>query len=131
MLPRICCGGLAQIQVENKVVLIIAIPEAGPTCHVKILDSYFEKLPLKAFEKNNFYVQPSSETPDDPTKPRYTANLTGRNTLGKFVKEICDKGNIDGHKTNHSLRATGVSDLFQAGVPEKLIQQRSGHLSLD
>ena len=104
------CGGLAQIRVENKVVPIIAI---GPRCHVKILDSYFEKLPPKAFEKDNFYVQPSTETPDDPNKPWYTANPIGRNTLGKFVKEICDKGNIDGHKTNHSLCATGVSDLFK------------------
>ena len=47
------------------------------------------------------------------------------------MKEICDKGSIDGRKTNHSLRVTGVSHLFQAGVPEKLIQQRSGHLSSD
>ena len=31
----------------------------------------------------------------------------------------------------NSLRATGVSDLYQAGVPEKLIQHRSGHLSSD
>ena len=33
-------------------------------------------------------------------------------------------------KTNHSLRATGISQLFQAGVPERLIQQRSGNRSL-
>lgn len=31
---------------------------------------------------------------------------------------------------NHSLRATGCSELFQAGVPEKVIQKRTGHLSL-
>ena len=34
------------------------------------------------------------------------------------------------YKTNHSLRATGASSLFTAGVPKKIIQQRSGHLSL-
>lgn len=39
-----------------------------------------------------------------------------------MVKDICSKGKITGNKTNHSLRATGVSELFQAGVPEKLIQ---------
>ena len=32
-------------------------------------------------------------------------------------------------KTNHSLRATGASALFHAGVPEKLIQDVTGHLS--
>ena len=32
--------------------------------------------------------------------------------------------------TMHSLRATAASELFHAGVPEKVIQQRTGHLSL-
>ena len=43
---------------------------------------------------------------------------------------MCTKANISGHKTNHSLRATVCSELFQAGMPEKVIQQRTGHLSL-
>ena len=32
---------------------------------------------------------------------------------------------------NHSLRVTGASIMYQAGVPEKLIQERMGHLSTD
>ena len=37
---------------------------------------------------------------------------------------------IDGKRfTNHSLRATGTILLFDAGVPEALIQKRSGHRS--
>ena len=47
-----------------------------------------------------------------------------------MVKEICSEGGISGRKSNHSLRATGASDLYQAGVPEKLIQERTGHLSV-
>ena len=31
---------------------------------------------------------------------------------------------------NHSLRATGISRLYNSGVPEKLIMKRSGHLSV-
>ena len=31
---------------------------------------------------------------------------------------------------NHSLRATGISHLYNSGVPEKLIMERSGHLSV-
>ena len=34
-------------------------------------------------------------------------------------------------KTNHSLRATGASMMFQAGVPEKIVQERTGHRSLE
>ena len=31
---------------------------------------------------------------------------------------------------NHSLRATGISRSYNGGVPEKLIMERSGHLSI-
>ena len=44
---------------------------------------------------------------------------------------MCQEANIDGKKTNHSLRVAGTSSLFAAGVPEKLIQSRTGHLSLN
>ena len=47
-----------------------------------------------------------------------------------MVKDICANAGIEGQKTNHSLRATGASELFHAGVPEKVIQERTGHLSL-
>ena len=93
------------------------------------LDTYLGKLPPEAFEKDNFYVQPVASF--DVSKPWYTAKAIGKNILGKMVKEICVDANIPGRKTNHSLRATGVSDLFQAGLPDKIIQERSGHLSMD
>ena len=34
-------------------------------------------------------------------------------------------------KNNHSLRAYAVTEMFNAGIPEKAIQDRSGHRSLD
>ena len=33
--------------------------------------------------------------------------------------------------TNHSLRPYGVRELFRSNVPEKLVQQRTGHRSLE
>ena len=33
--------------------------------------------------------------------------------------------------TNHSLRAYGATELFRSNVPEKLVQQRTGHRSLE
>ena len=32
-------------------------------------------------------------------------------------------------KTNHSLRATSISRMFHAKVPEKITMERSGHLT--
>ena len=42
---------------------------------------------------------------------------------------MCKEAGIQGKKANHSLRATGASALFNAGVPEKLIRDVTGHRS--
>ncbi len=44
---------------------------------------------------------------------------------------MCQKTGITGNKTNHSLRATGATNLFEKGVPEKIIQERTGHRSIE
>ena len=41
----------------------------------------------------------------------------------KMVKNMCDEAGIVGNKSNHSLRVAGASSLFDAGVPERIIQQ--------
>ena len=42
---------------------------------------------------------------------------------------MCREAGIVGKKTNHSLRATVASALFNAGAPEKLIREGTGHTS--
>ena len=44
---------------------------------------------------------------------------------------MCADAGVEGTFTNHSLRATGATVLFDAGVPEAVIQKRTGHKSLD
>ena len=39
---------------------------------------------------------------------------------------MCAQAGICGHKTNHSLRATGATELYK-----RLIQERTGHRSLE
>ena len=51
--------------------------------------------------------------------------------LNTMLKQMCQKAGISQHFTNHSLRAYGATKLFQAGVSEKLIQQRTGHRSIE
>ena len=43
---------------------------------------------------------------------------------------MCKEGDILGNKTNHNLCAQQVLLIFQAGVPENIIQQLTGHHSL-
>ena len=44
---------------------------------------------------------------------------------------MCKEAEFDKSFTNHSLRAYGATKMYQAKVPEKLIQQRTGHRSLE
>ena len=44
---------------------------------------------------------------------------------------MCSQAGIGGNTTNHSLRATGATQMYNKGAPEKLIQERTGHRSLE
>ena len=48
---------------------------------------------------------------------------------GTILLQLVSTIGIEG-KTNHSLRATEATVLFQANVPEKIIQERTGHRNL-
>ena len=105
-------------------------PEAGDRCHCRILDVYISKLPQAAKEKDLFYMRPFEKVKPDQSVWYYSIPV-GRNRLSRMVPEMCQLANISGHKTNHSLRATGATALYEAEVPEKIIQERTGHRSLE
>ena len=65
------------------------------------------------------------------TAPWYTATPIGKHTLNDKVKKMCLTAGVQGNKTNHSLRATGATQMYESGVPEKIIQERTGHRSLE
>ena len=43
---------------------------------------------------------------------------------------MCRQAGVSGNKTNHSLRATGATQMYN-GVPEKFIQEKTSHRSLE
>ncbi len=50
-------------------------------------------------------------------------------TLSGTVSRLCDGAGLTGHFTNHSLRATAATRMFDAGIEEQLIMHRTGHSS--
>jgi len=54
----------------------------------------------------------------------------GKYTFGTMMKKMCVNAGLQKY-TNHSLQAYGTSTLFQANVPRKLIQQHTGHKSVE
>ena len=111
------------MRVENKKVTVVAVPSAGERCPVFILDVCFSKLPAEAFSNDNFYIRPLEKIISE--NQWFSTVPVGKNTLSTIVKSTCEEAGITG-KSNHSLRATGASTMFAAGVPERIIQEVTG-----
>ena len=96
-------------------------------CLIKFYSRYFElvsKLRVNV-RANGFYFQAF----DDP-KRFELKNCRGINSLNGILPSLCAAiGNERKTSLSHSLRVTCVSKLFNAGVEEKLIRNRSGHVS--
>ena len=85
---------------------------------------------LNDYEGNAFYLRPCSVTPEEHSEPWFMCQPVGQNTLDNMVARMFEAVGMKG-KTNHSLRVTGTTRLFNAQVPEKIVQERSGHRTKD
>ncbi|KAJ8270845.1 hypothetical protein GJAV_G00119940 [Gymnothorax javanicus] len=118
-------GGLKHRRVTPKE--IEHHPSSNPArCHVRLFKKYLSLCPPDGHD-NALYLQ-ALQSPTD--KCWYSRQPLGHNTLQKIVPEICRKAGIQGYKTNHSLRVTTATRLYQAGVGEPLIMERTGHRSV-
>ncbi len=124
-------GSFRQLHVRSKIVPLYPNPDIGDRCPVSILDKYISKLPKKAREQDIFYARPLDKVPSDEDAPWYAPVPIGKHTLQSMVKKMCEQAKIKGSKTNHSLRATAATQMFREGAPEKEIQERTGHGSLE
>ena len=75
-----------------------------------------------------FYLRCVSKKPADGDK-WYECSPVGKEKLRKFMEVMCREAGISEKKTNHSLRATGATALFSAGVPERMIRDVTWHRS--
>ena len=117
-------GGLAHMRHERKIVWIY--PSANiDRCPVRLVDKYISLCP-PYFKKANFYLQSKQKV--NPIQ-WYTTKVVGSNTLTKVVKQLLSDAKIDGYFTNHSLRRSAPTRLFQVGVEHKLVKELTGHRS--
>ena len=93
-------GGLSQLRLENKMVPVMAHPEAGRYCHCELLDIYISKLPSKIKEMDIFYARPLNQWPDDEPAPWFAPVPVGRNEWSKVSSDTCREAQIDGHKAS-------------------------------
>ena len=124
-------GGKKQLNLDNKSVRQYAQPDLGEQCHVHLLKLYLSLIPTDDPDigKKAFYYKPLSKF-IPKSKPWYSSVPIGHNTLDAMLKNIFMKAGMDVDKiSNHSLRATSITRMYNASLPEKLIMERSGHLS--
>ena len=91
---------------------------------VRLLDTYISKLPTS----RAFYLQLLPSVPS--SGPWYGQAVVGVNTLKKVVPELCKEACLGVEYTNHSLRATAITPMYEGGVPENIISEKSGHRSI-
>ena len=120
-------GGLRGRKIKPKVVRHHANTNNPERCFVQLFKRYRDLCPEDA-PPHAFYLQPSKT----PTETCWFSNRPlGHNPLGKTLARLCTSAGIQGFKTNHSLRATATSRLYQSGVDEQLVMERTGHRSVE
>ena len=113
----------------GKIVPIVAT--GNHNCHVNILNFYLSKVPKNVRDRGGpFYLSPLPFTPTG-NRPWFFDDPLSLTKLKGLLKKMCNDAHVEGNFTNHSLRATGATLLFDAGVPEMIVQKRTGHRSLD
>ena len=117
-------GGLKDMKKEQKIIWVKPNVNVN-RCPVRLIEKYMNLLPMVG-KKPNFYLQSLTKT-----RPNcwYSATPVGVNTLRKCVGELLRNAGLDGYFTNHSLRRTCATRLFQAGADVKLVKEITGHIS--
>ncbi len=114
-------GGLAKRKVTPKQVKQHANATNPSRCFVKLFTLYQDHCPPPSRRKTNtFYLAPIR-------KPKTTMAIT------RFAKRSNDSAKRPVSrvfKTNHPLRVSNATRLFQSGVDEQLIMTRTGHRSV-
>ena len=106
---------------------VYATPDSE-RCVVKLLDFYISKLPPNP-PGFYMYLRPLDKVPGE-TKPWYCKSRVGINKLKTIIPDVCADCGLSTQYTNHSLRATAITRMYNKGVPEKLISEKSGHRSV-
>ena len=120
-------GGLVDRKVKPKQVVAVANINNPERCVVRLFLKYISKRPVGAPD-TAFYLQPLSKYDNSVW---YSRKPVGHNKITSTVKKLCAQVGVEGYKTNHSLRRTAATRLFQAGCDEQLIMDVTGHRSTD
>ena len=76
------------------------------------------------------YMRVLDKFPTEPNTIVVTKQRVGVNLLKRMLPDLSEKSGIGVRYTNHSLRATAITQMFTSGISEKVIADTSGHKSM-
>ena len=120
-------GGLKHMRKQRKVVWVHPSENINRD-PVRLVEKYISLCPPISVKtkKFNFYLR----SLEKPTPTRwYGEQIVGANSIRSTVKELLKDAKVDCYMTNHSLRRSSATRLFQNGVDRKLVKEFTGHVS--
>ena len=111
-------GGLAQRQVQLKCVR--QYDQDSPNSVYKIFELYMKLIP----REGHFYRRPLQGK-----EIRFSLQVVGSNKLARYIPDIMKSAGFDGQYAGHSGKVTTATTLYQHGVDEQMIKERTGHRS--
>ncbi|KAK3705188.1 hypothetical protein QZH41_013984 [Actinostola sp. cb2023] len=121
-------GGLKRRKVDRKEVRHVEDPTSEKS-FTFIYNFYISKCP-ETVPVPAFYLRPKAMWKYSD-QVWFEKSPMGHNTIDKRFKKMCNDAGLEGNFSNHSGRVTGITRMYQAGLPEKLIMNRSGHRSIE
>lgn len=118
-------GGLKHRRVQKKRVDAFQNKTHPERCLISLYEEYLHLRPQNA--PDALYLRPLIKPGTD--SPWFSLQVVGRQTLSRVVPDICKEGGLPGYRTNHSLRATSATRLYDADVDEQAICEITGHRS--
>ncbi len=120
-------GGLNSCRNEPKVTKVYGSNDPLRNV-IRLFEKYVNLIPptIKHPSLYKYAVHERSWTPS----VWYSDHPLGKNALSKIVKNMCEKAGLSGEKfTNHSLRASTATRMFNSGIDEQVIKTVTGHKS--
>ena len=120
-------GGLNSMRRSKKISWIYPSKNIS-RCPVRLIDKYMGLCPpvTDPNGKANLYLRSLTRT--TPAQ-WYSYRVLGVHSIRQTIKELLKHSELDGFFTNHSLRRTGTTRLFNAGVDRKIVKEYTGHTS--
>lgn len=98
--------------------------EGGEKCPIYFYKEYKRHRPQDTlFQESRFYLRTLAKNNGDVW---YSHQTVGRDKLGKMIKTMAEKANLQGRKVNHSGRKTFATTLLQNGRPITEVAQLGG-----